>query len=184
MASTLTLRVKSIYCTLLDSRNVYLCMLPILNAAFAAWSTRHVGCSIFVARAVNLWFVTIFRRAQKTLTRESLASRRSDLWRYREVLPVDNDENIVSFGEGWTPLLRASRLGESLGLPELFIKDESQNPTQSFKARGMAAAVSMAKELGVKKLAVPSAGNSRPGCLRGPRWAGSVHLHATRYAAG
>ena len=99
-------------------------------------------------------------RAQKTLTKESLASRRSDLWRYREVLPVENDENIVSFGEGWTPLLRASRLGESIGLRELYIKDESQNPTQSFKARGMAAAVSMAKELGAKKLAVPSAGNA------------------------
>jgi threonine synthase len=99
-------------------------------------------------------------RARQILTKESLASRRSDLWRYREVLPVDNDENIVSFGEGWTPLLRASRLGADVGIRELYIKDESQNPTQSFKARGMAAAVSMAKELGAKKLAVPSAGNA------------------------
>ena len=99
-------------------------------------------------------------RAQKTLTKESLASRCSDLWRYREVLPVETQENIVSFGEGWTPLLRASRLGEGVGIRELYIKDESQNPTQSFKARGMAAAVSMAKELGAKKLAVPSAGNA------------------------
>src|SRR5687767_5729164 len=99
-------------------------------------------------------------RAKATLTKESLATRRSDMWRYREVLPVDNDENIVSFGEGWTPLLRASRLGERVGIKELYIKDESQNPTQSFKARGMAAAVSMAKELGATKLAVPSAGNA------------------------
>ena len=99
-------------------------------------------------------------RAQKTLTKESLATRRSDLWRYREVLPVENDENIVTLGEGWTPLLRASRLGADVGIRELYIKDESQNPTQSFKARGMAAAVSMAKELGAKKLAVPSAGNA------------------------
>src|SRR5215204_5647389 len=99
-------------------------------------------------------------RSKTTLTKESLATRRPDLWRYREVLPVDNDENIISFGEGWTPLLRANRLGASLGIHELYIKDESQNPTQSFKARGMAAAVSMAKELGVKKLAVPSAGNA------------------------
>jgi threonine synthase len=82
------------------------------------------------------------------------------MWRYREVLPVENDDNIVSLGEGWTPLLHARRLGKRLGFPELYIKDESQNPTQSFKARGMAAAVSMAKELGVKKLAVPSAGNA------------------------
>ena len=99
-------------------------------------------------------------RAKQTLTKESLPARRSDLWRYREVLPVESDDNIVSLGEGWTPLLRAERLGEQTGVKELFIKDESQNPTQSFKARGMAAAVSMAKELGAKKLAVPSAGNA------------------------
>jgi threonine synthase len=89
-----------------------------------------------------------------------MVGRRSDLWRYREVLPVDNDVNIVSLGEGWTPLLRARRLGERIGIRELYIKDESQNPTQSFKARGMTTAVSMAKELGATKLAVPSAGNA------------------------
>lgn len=100
------------------------------------------------------------KQAARSLTKASLKGRRSDLWRYREVLPVENDKNIVSLGEGWTPLLRAERLGNVLGLDALFIKDESQNPTQSFKARGMAAAVSMAKELGVQKLAVPSAGNA------------------------
>jgi threonine synthase len=94
------------------------------------------------------------------LNKESLAARRPDLWRYREVLPVENDNNIVSLGEGWTPLLRATRLARRVGIQDLFIKDESQNPTQSFKARGMATAVSMAKELGAKKLAVPSAGNA------------------------
>ena len=99
-------------------------------------------------------------RAKMMLTKESLAARRPDLWRYREVLPVDDENNIVSLGEGWTPLLRALRLGRRTGIQELYIKDESQNPTQSFKARGMAAAVSMAKELGSKKLAVPSAGNA------------------------
>src|SRR5690349_3379386 len=99
-------------------------------------------------------------QAARTLTKESLPARRADLWRYREVLPVDHDENIVSLGEGWTPLLQADRLGERVGIRELYIKDESQNPTQSFKARGMAAAVSMAKELGLKKLAAPSAGNA------------------------
>ncbi|HEX8336454.1 MAG TPA: threonine synthase [Pyrinomonadaceae bacterium] len=98
--------------------------------------------------------------AARTLTRESLKGRRADLWRYAEVLPVEREENIVSLGEGWTPLLRAERLGASLGMPHLYIKDESQNPTQSFKARGMTAAVSMAKELGARKLAVPSAGNA------------------------
>ncbi len=99
-------------------------------------------------------------RAKQTLTKESLHKRSADLWRYREVLPVENDENIISLGEGWTPLLSAKQLGAKLGLKELYIKDESQNPTQSFKARGMTAAVSMAKELGAKKLAVPSAGNA------------------------
>ena len=98
--------------------------------------------------------------ATRSLTKENLKGRRADLWRYLEVLPVEREENIVSLGEGWTPLLRAARLGERLGLKELYIKDESQNPTQSFKARGMSAAVSMALELGATKLAVPSAGNA------------------------
>lgn len=97
---------------------------------------------------------------KRTLTKASLKGRPADLWRYREVLPVVNDANIVSLGEGWTPLLSATNLGRHLGIRELYVKDESQNPTQSFKARGMAAAVSMAKELGVRKLAVPSAGNA------------------------
>jgi threonine synthase len=99
-------------------------------------------------------------RTARSLTKESLRTRRADLWRYREVLPVERDEHIVSLGEGWTPLLRAPRLGARLGLKELYIKDESQNPTQSFKARGMTTAVSVALELGVRKLAVPSAGNA------------------------
>jgi threonine synthase len=100
-------------------------------------------------------------RAGRTLTKESLRGRRADLWRYREVLPVERDEHIVSLGEGWTPLIRAPRLSAQLNFEcELYIKDESQNPTQSFKARGMSAAVSMALELGVRKLAVPSAGNA------------------------
>jgi threonine synthase len=99
-------------------------------------------------------------RAGRTLTKDSLSGRRADMWRYREVLPVESDENIVTLGEGWTPLIRAVHLGDKLGLGNLYIKDESQNPTQSFKARGMAAAVSMARELGARKLAVPSAGNA------------------------
>ncbi len=101
-------------------------------------------------------------RAGDSLTKESLSARRADLWRYREVLPVESEENIISLGEGWTPLLDAPRLAQKLGMKAgmLLIKDESQNPTQSFKARGMSAAVSMAKELGAQKLAVPSAGNA------------------------
>jgi threonine synthase len=82
------------------------------------------------------------------------------MWRYAELLPVQNDNNIVSLGEGFTPLIAAGRLGGALDLPHLYIKDESANPTGSFKARGLSAAVSMAKELGLKKLAIPSAGNA------------------------
>ncbi len=100
-------------------------------------------------------------KAAETLTRESLSTRESTLWRYREVLPVENNENIVSLGEGWTPLFKVDKLAATLPVKlDLYIKDEGQNPTQSFKARGMTAAISMAKELGVKKLAVPSAGNA------------------------
>lgn len=99
-------------------------------------------------------------RAKNSLTKQSLPGRRADMWRYREVLPVTKDDNIVSLGEGWTPLLPAPRLAAITGVRDVLIKDESQNPTQSFKARGMSAAVSMAKELGAAKLAVPSAGNA------------------------
>jgi threonine synthase len=98
--------------------------------------------------------------AARTLTRELVAGREASLWRYREVLPVDDERNKLTLGEGMTPLLKAERLGAKVGLPNLYIKDEGVNPTGSFKARGMAVAISMAKELGVQKLAVPSAGNA------------------------
>jgi len=99
-------------------------------------------------------------RAARTMRKDGLAGREPTLWRYREVLPVTEERYRLTLGEGLTPLVRAERLGAGLGMPHLYIKDESLNPTQSFKARGMAVAVSMAKELGAKKLAVPSAGNA------------------------
>jgi threonine synthase len=95
--------------------------------------------------------------AARMLTRENLAAREKSLWRFREVLPLPGDVEPVSLGEGGTPLLQAQRFGADV---DLWIKDESLNPTQSFKARGMSVAVSMAKYLGAKKLAVPSAGNA------------------------
>jgi len=94
------------------------------------------------------------------LKQEALATREKSLWRYRELLPLPEGAEPVSLGEGGTPLLRAERFGSAVGLAQLWIKDESQNPTQSFKARGMSVAVSMAKYLGATKLAVPSAGNA------------------------
>jgi threonine synthase len=93
-------------------------------------------------------------------TREALATREKSLWRYREVLPLPANVEPISLGEGGTPLLRAMKFGGGLGIADLWVKDEAQNPTQSFKARGMAVAVSMAKHLGATKLAVPTAGNA------------------------
>lgn len=100
------------------------------------------------------------RRLDGKQWRNRLAERPATLWRYCEVLPVTQESSIVSLGEGLTPLLHARRLGEKLGLPNLYLKDESLNPTGSFKARGLALAVSMARELGIEKLAIPSAGNA------------------------
>src|SRR5437763_6109818 len=100
-------------------------------------------------------------KIRRALTPELLASRREkSLWRFRELLPLPANSEPISLGEGGTPLLRAKRFGEKRGMENLWIKDESQNPTQSFKARGMSVAVSMAKYLGATKLAVPSAGNA------------------------
>ena len=100
------------------------------------------------------------RGAAKTLLFDRMASREPTLWRYREVLPVTRDSSVICLGEGFTPLIHARRLGKKLGLPNLYLKDESRNPTGSFKARGLAVAVSMANELGIRKLAMPSAGNA------------------------
>ena len=98
--------------------------------------------------------------AAKAVSPADIAPREQTMWRYREVLPVRDDAFEVTLGEGGTPLLRAERMGAALGCADLHIKDEGVNPTASFKARGMAAAVSRAKELGAERLVVPSAGNA------------------------
>ncbi len=94
------------------------------------------------------------------MTKELVASRPPDLWRYRELLPVVKEENIVTMGEGMTPLLRLDRLGQRVGMTNLYMKDEGIIPSGSFKARGAAVGVSRAKELGVKTLAMPTNGNA------------------------
>ncbi len=99
-------------------------------------------------------------QAAKTLTRDSLRAREPSLWRYEEVLPVRTQAAQLKLGEGWTPLLGARTLGNEIGCPETFIKDESLNPTGSFKARGLVMAVGRAFELGAAELAIPSAGNA------------------------
>jgi threonine synthase len=99
-------------------------------------------------------------RAASTVRRDNLDGRVTSLWRFAELLPVRDVSNVVTLGEGWTPLLSARRLGDTLGCARLWAKDEGLNPTGSFKARGMAVAVSRAKELGASALATPSAGNA------------------------
>ncbi len=94
------------------------------------------------------------------VSRSDLVGRESGLWRYRELLPVDDSAHIVSLGETTTPLVDCPKLAKQVGVGRLLIKDESRLPTGSFKARGMALAVSMAKQLGVQSLAIPTAGNA------------------------
>ena len=91
---------------------------------------------------------------------DDFKNREPNMWRYKEFLPVNYEENIVSLGEGFTPILEAKNLKNELGIKKLLIKDESLNPTASFKARGLSAAVSKAKELGIKKFSIPTAGNA------------------------
>jgi threonine synthase len=98
---------------------------------------------------------------QIKVTPEEVRTRKErSMWKFREVMPVKNPENIVSLGEGMTPLLHLEARGAFADYSNLYVKDEAINPTGSFKARGISAAVSMAKELGIKTLAIPSAGNA------------------------
>ncbi len=97
---------------------------------------------------------------KEVITRRELVAREASMWRYWELLPVRDRKNIVSLGEGWTPMISAKRLGNEVGLTDLWIKDEGIIPTGSFKARGLSMAISKAKELGVTHVALPSAGNA------------------------
>jgi threonine synthase len=99
-------------------------------------------------------------RAAKDMRPGHLALREPTLWRYDDVLPVENPDHRISLGEGFTPLLGTVRLGALVGLPRLFVKEEGGNPTGSFKARGLCLAVSMAKALGATDVCLPSAGNA------------------------
>ena len=116
--------------------------------------------------------------ARQEVDRDMIQIRPKGMWRWHELLPVQDPENIVSLGEGDTPLLRIPRVGNELGLPNLFVKDESSNPTGSFKARGLCAAISRAKELGVKKVIIPTAGNAG-GAMAA--YAARAGLHALIY---
>ena len=97
---------------------------------------------------------------RKALTKDALAKRPPDFWRYRELLPVRRAADIVSLGEAMTPLVALPRVAARAGASELIVKDEGRLPTGSFKARGLALAVSMAKALGIKHMAMPTNGNA------------------------
>ena len=97
---------------------------------------------------------------KNTLDRDRISLRQKGMWRWLELLPVKDPQNIITLGEGDAPLLRLHHLGQDIGTPYLFLKDEALNPTGSFKARGLSAAVSRARELGIKKVVIPSAGNA------------------------
>jgi threonine synthase len=99
-------------------------------------------------------------KIHRVVQKSDLKERPATLWRYREFLPLRDDNSRVSLGEGFTPLIEAGRLASELNIKKLWVKDEAQNPTGSFKDRGLSVAISVAKELGIKKVALPSAGNA------------------------
>jgi len=96
-------------------------------------------------------------KARSIIQKDHLVHRESSMWRYRELMPIEYEENLITLGEGWTPLVAAKHLGLLLGFSNLYIKDESLNPTGSFKALGMSAAISNPIEKGVKKIAIYTA---------------------------
>lgn len=117
----------------------------------------HTFCPICQSPLLSLYDL---RRVRQSVDRDEITSRKKGMWRWHELLPVLDAENQIFLGEGDTPLLSLPRLQKELGLSNLYVKDESSNPTGSFKARGLAAAISKAKELGVEKVIIPTAGNA------------------------
>jgi threonine synthase len=143
-----------------------------MTVAVAVGGCTHLECSLTGAHEESERLAGVSKAGKPLLarydldalrgrfTREAVAGRRADLWRYAEVLPVRNAAARVSLGEGWTPLLDAPRTAARLGVRQVWVKDEGQNPTGSFKARGLGVAVARALELGARELALPSAGNA------------------------
>lgn len=120
------------------------------------WERRVQLCSCGAPLLVQYDLNTV----GKHLSKEMLAARTPDLWRYRELLPVKDPRNIITLGEGMTPLLKLNTLGAEVGLPNLYLKDEGLIPTGTFKARGAAVGVTRARELGIEVLAMPTNGNA------------------------
>jgi threonine synthase len=117
----------------------------------------HTFCPICQSPLLSIYKI---EKARHEVDRDEISSRSKGMWRWAEMLPVIEPENRIFLGEGDTALLRLPHLEEKLGLTNLYVKDESSNPTGSFKARGLSAAISKAKELGVEKVIIPTAGNA------------------------
>ena len=122
-----------------------------------SYQELHTFCPLCQSPLLSIYDL---KSAQQHVDRDEISRRPKGMWRWSELLPVLDVKNQVSLGEGDTPLLPLPRLKKGLGLSNLYVKDESANPTGSFKARGLAAAVSKAKELGVEKVIIPTAGNA------------------------
>jgi threonine synthase len=117
----------------------------------------HTFCSLCQSPLLSIYDL---KNARQKVDRDEILRRKKGMWRWQELLPVLHIENQIFLGEGDTPLLALPNLEKKLGLSNLYVKDESSNPTGSFKARGLAAAISKAKELGVEKVIIPTAGNA------------------------
>jgi threonine synthase len=135
-------------------------------------SVTHLECSLCSRKyaAGKVWNVCEcggpllvrydLERLRATWSLDSFESAPNSMWRYAPALPIEHENSIISLGEGMTPIQPARRTGKRIGAPELTIKDDGLNPTGSFKARGLSCAISMCVELGIRKLAIPSAGNA------------------------
>src|SRR5262245_37815578 len=130
------------------------CSVPCGAAPYDAHERRHLcSCGAPLLARYDL-------KKARAWSRDTLAGRPATMWRYREMMPLFDGEEPITLGEGFTPLFHARRLGAQLGLERLYIKDESLNPTNSFKARGQSAAITRARYLGAKTIALPTAGNA------------------------
>jgi len=133
-----------------------------LECAVSKRKFNHLEIQTFCSNEEEGWKSPLYAKygSLEKVDKNVLRERVSSLWRYFEFLPVLNPENIVSLGEGMTPFLELKNLGKKYEIPHLYLKDESLNPTGSFKARGQAVAVSKMKELGIQRCIVPTAGNA------------------------
>jgi threonine synthase len=146
-------------------------------------TSAHELHNLCVKCGAPLWVRYNLDRARRELDRDRFASRPASLWRWAQLLPIDDLAQRIDLGEGGTPLLRIDRLAAQLGLSEMWLKDEGRNPTGSFKARGMAVAVTRAKALGVKEFVVPTAGNAGGAASAYAARAGmSIHVYMPKDA--